>query len=240
MTASLPMMKYLIEKGADPNGIYEEPSYGDEAYKCTPVIHAIRHPSLERENIKLVLKELLASGADAGIQDSDGRDALTHAVLRNHTNTFNFILDNFSEESKEAVPLKKDSIDTKGKTLVHHIVNPLPFGSYENAELLRRAIEEGFAATSRDNDGLTPYDYAMKQESYVLRKVFEECGIKGIAEMGIDDLVMEEPRKKVNFEEDARTYLEEIQMQVAPEGRLVPCDQAGKFSEDCQVMFDDG
>jgi ankyrin repeat protein len=226
------MMKYLIEKGADPNGIYEEPSYGDETYKCTPVIHAIRHPSIERDNIKLVLKDLLGSGADAGIQDSDGRDALTHAVIRNHTNTFNFILDSFGEEKKEAVPLKKDSIDSKGKTLIHHIVNPLPFGSYENAEMLKRAIDEGFAAKSRDNDGLTPYDYALKQESGVLRKVFEECGIKAPDEKR-DYLVMDEEKKTINFEADARSYLEEIQMQVAPEGMLVPCDQAGKFSEDC-------
>jgi len=27
---------------------------------------------------------------------------------------------------------------------------------------------------------------------------------------------------------------------VAPQGRLVPCDAAGKFSEDCEVLFDDG
>jgi|LauGreDrversion4_2_1035121.scaffolds.fasta_scaffold14645_3 hypothetical protein len=74
------------------------------------------------------------------MQDSLGRDALMYCVMRNHTNTFDFILDSVKEESKQnsKVALRPNSVDTHdGKSLIHYIVNPLAFGSYENEELLR-------------------------------------------------------------------------------------------------------
>ena len=148
------------------------------------MIHSIRHDSKVRDNIKIVLKELLENGADASIQDSEGKDALVHAVIRNHTNTFHYILnlleDSEEEEEKKGgepkvrVALKKDQVDKNGKSLIHHIVNPLSFGSFENADLLKRAIESGFIANNRDNNGMTPYQYSLLQKSGVLKAVFEE------------------------------------------------------------------
>ena len=260
LTGNIQILKYLLDRGADPNAVYEEPSYGQD-YKCTPVIHSIRHDSKVRDNIKIVLKELLENGADASIQDSEGKDALVHAVIRNHTNTFHYILNLLEEDEEEEekkgeepkvrVALKKDQVDKNGKSLIHHIVNPLSFGSFENADLLKRAIESGFIANNRDNNGMTPYQYSLLQKSGVLKAVFEEMikpedlkiqVAKEEQEMELGD-VLGVPQVKfeiANFESDAHTYLEDIQIQIAPEGHLVPCDAAGKFSEDCQVMFDDG
>lgn len=64
-----------------------------------------------------------------------------HSVIRNHANTFEFILDSLAPnegeevkgEEKIAILVKKDQVDTEGKSLLHYIVNPLPWGSYENA-----------------------------------------------------------------------------------------------------------
>jgi hypothetical protein len=104
-----------------------------------------------------------------------------HAVIRNHTNTFNFILDQLedsgNEENKDdkRVALKKNSVDlSEGKSLVHYIVNPLPFGSFENEKILRRALELGFSASLLDKTGRTPYDYACLQQSGTLKALFEE------------------------------------------------------------------
>ncbi len=44
---------------------------------------------------------------------------------------------------------------------------------------------------------------------------------------------------KPDFETDAHVYLNEIQMQIDPHN-YVPCDPAGKFSDECAVIFDDG
>lgn len=59
--------------------------------------------------------------------------------------------------------------------------------------------------------------------------------------MQLDDLLPHPVANlaKVDFEADAHTYLSEIQMQIDPH-KFVPCDPAGKFSDDCVVMFDDG
>jgi hypothetical protein len=52
------------------------------------------------------------------MQDSIGRDALMYCVMKNHSNTFDFIMDSVSvkkEESKEApaqLRLTLDSVDT--------------------------------------------------------------------------------------------------------------------------------
>jgi ankyrin repeat protein len=80
------------------------------------VIHCIRHEAVDRTNIKVILTELLERGANASVQDSNGQDAFVHAVTRNHTGTFGFILEttgNSSEESKErdVQSIKKDSVD---------------------------------------------------------------------------------------------------------------------------------
>ena len=92
-----------------------------------------------------------------------------YCVKRNHTKTLDFILDKLSErkeerkENKGGSLLKFDSVDTQdGRSLIHYIVDPLPFGSYENEELLRQALASGFNPLIRDNKGLTPYDYACR------------------------------------------------------------------------------
>lgn len=61
-----------------------------------------------------------------------------------------------------------------GRSLIHYIVDPLPFGSFENEELLRKALAAGFDPCIRDAKGLTPYEYASKQKSGLLKIVFEE------------------------------------------------------------------
>lgn len=72
LSANVDMLKYLIKKGGDINSLYEESLYqqvtgeniGQDVYKCTPIIHCIRHPAKDRSNIKVILKVLLELGAD--------------------------------------------------------------------------------------------------------------------------------------------------------------------------------
>jgi ankyrin repeat protein len=174
------VLEYLLQRGCSPNVSYTEKRYGALEYQCTPVIHAIRHESKDRTNIRIVLKTLLDKGANPNAQDSLGRDALMYCVTRNHANTFDFILSSVSksdEEIKEnkGAQLKLDSVDKRdGRSLIHYIVDPLPFGSFENEELLRQALAAGFDACIRDAKGLTPYEYALKQKSGVLKQVLEE------------------------------------------------------------------
>lgn len=70
------------------------------------------------------------------------------------------MLSTINEKEGSYDSIKKDSVDNHGKSLLHYIINPLPFGSYENEELLRKAIEVGFRHDIKDNKGKTPFDYA--------------------------------------------------------------------------------
>ena len=93
-------------------------------------------------------------------QDSTGKDAFFYAAIRNHYNTFDFILDIIEKKHNSLDSIVKDSVDKHGKSIIHYIVNPIKFGSYENTELLKKALEVGFKADIKDHRGKTPYDYA--------------------------------------------------------------------------------
>jgi len=97
-------------------------------------------------------------------------------------------------------------------------VNPIEYGSYENEELLRKALEKGFEWNVKDKKGKTPYEYAKEQKSGVLRAVFEEFGAKKEVEeekkgedeeMKLEDMVGNNPAR-VDFEKDAHEYLHSI------------------------------
>lgn len=83
-----------------------------------------------------------------------------YIAMRNHNNTFHFIIDTMREEKGDLELIKKDNVDILGKSFIHHIVCPLPFGSYENHAMLKNAIEAGFKHDIKDIFGKTPFDYA--------------------------------------------------------------------------------
>ena len=59
------------------------------------------------------------------------------------------------------MPIIGDHVDKLGKTAMHHVVNPLKYGSYENVTLLKKMNKCGFKWNIKDNEGKTPYDYAL-------------------------------------------------------------------------------
>lgn len=46
---------------------------------------------------------------------------------------------NFLLSNKHFIP-EKHSVDKKGKTPIHHVVQPLEFGSYENEAILKALL----------------------------------------------------------------------------------------------------
>ena len=110
------------------------------------------------------------------------------------------------------MPLKLNSVDTQdGRSLIHYIVDPLAFGSYENEDLLRQALAAGFDPLIRDKKGLTPYEYAINQQSGVMRSVLDEVvgyeKLKAAIQdhpMELDQILPEEKIfESVDFEGDA-------------------------------------
>ncbi|CDW79015.1 nad(+) adp-ribosyltransferase-3 [Stylonychia lemnae] len=260
VTANKSILIYLIKKGGDSNNIYNERLYQplikeedgifeelkqdllEETYKTTSVIHAIRHESKNRDNIRVILKKLLKH-ANPSIQDSDGKDAFFYTAIRNHYNTFNFIVNYIYEKKQSYDSIVKDNIDKNGKSFIHFIINPLEFGSFENSDILQKALEIGFKHNIRDKQGMTPYQQACLQKSGVLIQVFKENNLAD--EDLADEMIIDTNRRNddaeeqmnIDFESDAQSYLQQIQMQI-DSTKFVPCDPSGKFNDDCIVMYD--
>jgi ankyrin repeat protein len=92
-----------------------------------------------------------------------GRDSFFYIAIRNHSNTFEFIIDTLKEKNDSALEkLVKNNVDIFGKSFVHYIVSPLDYGSFENSDLLQQALDLEFDYSIQDRDGLTPYDYACR------------------------------------------------------------------------------
>ncbi|XP_078675989.1 poly [ADP-ribose] polymerase tankyrase-like isoform X2 [Branchiostoma floridae x Branchiostoma belcheri] len=52
------------------------------------------------------------------------------------------------------------AMDNKGWTVVHHLVQPMEYGSFENVEILELLHKEGAPLDVKDKAGKTPLDYA--------------------------------------------------------------------------------
>ena len=78
-----------------------------------------------------------------------------------------------------------DATDSQGWTVIHHIVSPLEYGTYDNQELLYVLYKAGASLGTKDAAGLTPLNRALI------------CGAVKLAEM-LQRLQNVEPDKMVN------------------------------------------
>lgn len=98
---------------------------------------------------------LIENGAKLNVVDSDGRDPIMHAIMKDNIPLLKLILDN-----KKTLFVHKECQDKAGKSAVHYVVNPEKFGSYENVEILKLLHSNGFAMKLKDAVGRTPMSYA--------------------------------------------------------------------------------
>lgn len=135
----------LCKYGADVNFVYPEktfkPGYKQEdvddedydpkgQYKTTFLINVIRQctdPKMKIENII----GLIENGAKLNRVDSDGKDPIMYTIQQNDIDTLKMFLDN-----KNQVHVNKECQDKAGKSACHYVVNPVPFGSFENVKIL--------------------------------------------------------------------------------------------------------
>lgn len=110
--------------------------YDGENYKTTVLLNIVRQivgQSDERAQKRLrnTVLGMMNYGASLGTVDSDGRDVMSYAILHNNLSFVQFLIDNRFEGG-----LKNTLNDVAGKTAAHLVVDPLPFGSYENSGIL--------------------------------------------------------------------------------------------------------
>lgn len=189
-----PIFEALAKKGADMNALYPEEefkpayqgelldqvakdvqgSYDREHYLSTVLINLVRQLSRAKgENdvnrLRHGIMGLLEFGARLDVADSDGRDAMAHAVMSNNLALVELLINN-----REAGGLDPKVQDVAGKSAVHFVVNPVLFGSYENTNILAKLAEAGYDLQARDANGKEPIEYAMEQQSGVLLKKLKQ------------------------------------------------------------------
>ena len=100
------------------------------------------------------------------MKDSEGRTALMYSVMTNDKRLNMHLVSAYKVSRFEV-----NTVDNQNKSIAHHIVNPLPYGSYENAKLLNMLYTDVNLKTDMtDSHYKTPLDYALLQSSGVLAK----------------------------------------------------------------------
>lgn len=176
------------------------------------------------------LLALMQTGAKLNVPDSDGRDAMSYAVLSNNTALAAFLLKNRKEGQ-----LQVDNRDRGGKNAVHLLVKPCKFGSYENAALLRDLLKAGYKPDELDADKKRPIDYARSQKSGVLLEVLSNG--QELPEATVVRKAADWPKCVVSFEGDSEAFMKEAQEKEEREAQenesivkeLAPVDSVGEF-----------
>ncbi len=73
---------------------------------------------------------------------------------------------------KSAIDLT--AVDSQGWSILHHVVSPMNYGTYDNVMLLKMLINAGAPLQQQDNAGLTPLDYALIRGAPKLAKAIQK------------------------------------------------------------------
>lgn len=121
---------------------------------CTPLINLIRQ-NPQNETMRNNLIGLLEFGAKVDVVDSDGRDPIMHAIIKDNEMVLKMIFEN-----KKTQKVNTNAQDKAGKSAAHFVINPVRYGSYENIEILKLLHQQGFNLMLKDAQGQTPAYYA--------------------------------------------------------------------------------
>lgn len=119
----------------------------------------------QNETMRNNLIGLVEFGARLDMTDSDGRDAIMHAIMKDNAMVLKVLFEN-----KSNLHINLAGQDKAGKSAAHYVVNPVRFGSYENVEILQLLHKQGFNLLLSDAQNKQPAHYASEQESGVMLK----------------------------------------------------------------------
>lgn len=214
---SLPTLAVLISTD------YNVKFRNEDELVVTPIIHAVMQ-SASKDVVVFMLK----AGADITATDGEGRNLLVHAIRKNSFPLVEAILG--------FAGLDMHMKDMKGWTYIHHVVCPLEIGSYENAEILDKLVANGADLSLPDNEGHTPYYYACRQRSGVMKEELERLGVQ---EEGPEPAAEEPftPESTVDYIGDFEEYMKAKAESMEVEEAAKP-DPVGDFPQYYEVVED--
>lgn len=90
-------------------------------------------------------------------RDSEGKDVMSYAIQNNDLSLVKFLIAHKSNHK-----LLINNQDNQGKSAAHYVVNPIGYGTYENAQMIDELCKAGFKLDLKDKEGFTPLDYAQE------------------------------------------------------------------------------
>jgi ankyrin repeat protein/predicted DNA-binding WGR domain protein len=184
---------------------------------------ALTYIVAEDKNLDTFIK-LHELGADINLGDSKARSPLIHLIKRNKTTA----IENFSKLYK----LNYKAVDNTGKTIIHYVVLPNDFGSYQNIKLLK-LLSKHADVNQKDKLGRSPLSYAIENRCDTLVADLKKLGAKEPEEFAIrraptsllTNVMFEE--QMYNFEEDFEKFVEQCKREAST--------KEAEFVEKCQV-----
>ncbi len=154
------------ENANDKKGKEKLPRPQQSAEKTCLLIHAVLQSPNCYELAEKVVKLFIKNKVNINVQDSTGKTAIMYAVCDNNEKMVKLLLAN-KEAATEPAANQKERMekianinnvdlnlqDSNGKTVLHLVVNPLPFGSYENTHLLEILVNAGAKLAIKDKQG---------------------------------------------------------------------------------------
>ncbi|KAK3611456.1 hypothetical protein CHS0354_032737 [Potamilus streckersoni] len=147
-------------------------------------------------------------------------------------------------------PADLNAKDSQGWTVVHHIVCPLEYGTYDNDEMLFVLHNAGASINQKDHVGLSPLDHALIRGAVKLASLLQKLSgtpsdkqeKPTFASMEVSDGILS-PLSSPNFQEDAEALLmrldeESMEVEVKSEDFRPEVDSRCMFRNVGEVVYD--
>jgi len=199
-----------------------------------PLNYLISHGPLNCDLFKI----LVNNGASINELDENSYTPLMHAIRANSVSLVKYLLN--------YLDLDKTIRDKEGRTPIHHVVQPLEYGSYENEEMLE-ILAAHFDVNEADSHNKTPIYYAYLQDDGVMVQALKDLGaidlkIASTLKRAATSVIasVDWPKGEIDYEEDAEKFLkEEVGKDlILTQGKVQP-DQYCQDANHYEVVYDD-
>ena len=137
----------------------------NKKFAFNKVMHTILTYIIFMNKSSKTFTKMIELGANINLPDGQGFSPLIHGIRKNKFDRVVSMVTNFKADTKFT--------DNNRCTVIHHVVRPRQFGSYENVEMLNFLINKA-DYNAQDSQHKTPLDYARQQQSGRLAEVLEK------------------------------------------------------------------